>query len=75
MKLLDYLKKQNIADHAFAETVGRSRSAVRKWMYGQRIPRPAEMLAIKEATDGKVTADDFMHAPPKVAHHMAQVAQ
>lgn len=62
MKLIDYLRTKEIPDHEFAATVGRSKWAVRKWMYGQRVPRPAEMTSIAKATEGQVTANDFMEA-------------
>lgn len=64
MKLIDYLRANNLTDEAFAARVGRSKWAVRKWMYGQRVPRGVEMLAIANATQGVVSADDFMPARP-----------
>ena len=60
MKLIDYLRRQNLTDEQFAALVGRSRWAVRKWMYGQRTPRLSEMQAIARVTDGAVSANDFM---------------
>lgn len=63
MKLIDYLRDQKISDEEFAAKIGRSKHGVRKWMYGQRLPRPAELAAIRTITGGKVTLDDFLPAP------------
>jgi DNA-binding transcriptional regulator YdaS (Cro superfamily) len=59
MKLHQYIKENCLTQESFGVLVGRSKWAVRKWMYGQRMPRPAEMVAIREATRGQVTPDDF----------------
>lgn len=64
MKLIDYLREHSISDEEFAAKVSRSKWAVRKWMYAQRVPRPAEMSAIAAATGGAVTANDFMNSAP-----------
>jgi DNA-binding transcriptional regulator YdaS (Cro superfamily) len=74
MKLIDYLRAKNLTDDAFAALVGRSKWAVRKWMYSQRTPRPAEMLAISQATRGAVTADDFMPQPAPSSEPVEKVA-
>lgn len=62
MKLLDYLKANSISDEDFARRVGVSISvgAVRKWKYGERVPRLPELVRIEELTDGAVTARDFL---------------
>lgn len=60
MKLKAYLKLAKLSDADFALSIGRSRSAVRKWIYGQRTPRPADMRLIADRTKGAVTANDFM---------------
>lgn len=62
MKLIDYLRANEITDEAFAAQVGVSKWGVRKWMYGQRVPRTEEMLAIRDATNGAVTPNDFLPA-------------
>jgi transcriptional regulator with XRE-family HTH domain len=64
MKLIEYLREQNLTDEQFAEQVGKSKWAVRKWMYGQRVPRHNEMQSIALLTGGKVTANDFFGDPP-----------
>lgn len=60
MKLLDYLKSQDITDEKFARLCGISVGAVRKWKYGERVPRLPELVRIEELTDGTVTARDFL---------------
>ena len=63
MTLSEYMKAKAIDDAAMAATLGGcSPSAVKKWRYGERTPRPRQMARIKEATDGVVTADDFLRA-------------
>ena len=64
MTLIEYLRSTQTSDATFAQKVGRSRWAVRKWMYRQRVPRAAELAAIARLTDGKVTANDFMPPVP-----------
>ena len=41
-----------------------SEGAVKKWRYGERTPRPHQMARITAATDGQVTANDFMLEQP-----------
>lgn len=36
--------------------------AVRHWMAGQRMPQQKHLSLIHQATDGQVTANDFMEA-------------
>jgi transcriptional regulator with XRE-family HTH domain len=43
-----------------AQIGGVSSHAVKKWRYGERVPRPDAMQRLAKATGGKVTADDFM---------------
>lgn len=65
MKLKDYLQQHQITEIEFAALVGRSRWAVRKWKYGQRVPRANELLAISSATNGAVTPNDFLPSTHK----------
>lgn len=61
MKLKQYLTEKNITPEAFAALVGGvSESGVRKWMYGERVPRREQMIAIAEKTDGLVLPNDFL---------------
>lgn len=62
-KLDTYLRTAGLDDDAFASMVQSSIGAVRKWRYGERTPRPQQMIRIKQATGGAVTADDFIPTP------------
>lgn len=64
MKLSEFMRDAKLDDDAMAAKVGCSAGAVRKWRYGERMPRPDQMIRLREATDGAVTADDFL--PPRV---------
>ena len=43
-----------------AELFGVSVYAVKKWLNGDRIPRPATQTKIKKLTKGAVSGDDWM---------------
>jgi DNA-binding transcriptional regulator YdaS (Cro superfamily) len=60
MKLLAYLQSNRIADADFAAHIGVSEGAVRKWKYGERIPRAEAMVQVLRATNGAVTPNDFL---------------
>lgn len=61
MTLADYMKAHGLDDLAMAEKIGRcSESAVRKWRYGQRMPRVEQLRRIAEVTHGAVTPNDFL---------------
>lgn len=49
----------------FAAEIGVSRQALHRYREGQRTPRPEIMVRIREASNGKVTANDFL--PPRVS--------
>ena len=60
MNLSSYMKMHNLDDDALAARIGDcSASAVRKWKYGHRVPRPDQMARIIAATAGEVTPNDF----------------
>lgn len=67
MKLSDYLSGQNESPAAFAAAIGVSRQAVHRYKAGERVPRPEVLSRIRAATNGAVTADDFMPAPREAA--------
>jgi hypothetical protein len=46
----------------FAVKLGVHQDAVRKWLHSQRVPRVAQLAAIKRMTAGRVTANDFQPA-------------
>ncbi|MGY2052378.1 hypothetical protein [Methylobacterium sp. JK268] len=61
MKLLAYMREQKLDDTAIAAHVGGvTRHAVKKWMYGERMPRPEQIASIERLTDGKVTLADWI---------------
>ncbi|MER2263533.1 hypothetical protein [Methylobacterium oxalidis] len=64
MQLDAYIRENKLTDEGFARLLGPNVSewAVRKWRYGQRIPRLAQQLRIAEVTHGAVTANDFVAA-------------
>lgn len=60
MKLQDYLSQTKTSPEDFAKKVEASTSGVRKWVSGERIPRPKHVRRITEATKGAVTAIDLI---------------
>ena len=62
MKLLDYMKANNLDDATLAERIGPevTARAVRKWKYGETAPRIPELVRIEEITGGVVAAADFL---------------
>lgn len=70
MKLAAYMEAQGLDDAAMAARIGPDVSswAVRKWRYGQRIPRLGMQRRILDATAGAVTPQDhFDAAAPALA--------
>jgi DNA-binding transcriptional regulator YdaS (Cro superfamily) len=64
MKLDEFMKDAGLDDVGMAALIGEcSEFAVKKWRYGERTPRPPQMLRILQATDGKVTPNDFANIP------------
>lgn len=59
MKLDEYLSARGLTCEAFAEKIGVTGTSVWRYAHGERLPRPATMRRIVEATDGAVTAQDF----------------
>lgn len=63
MKLATYMADKGIPARQMADLIGDvSESGVRKWMYGERVPRPDQMRRIAEVTDGAVQPNDFILA-------------
>lgn len=60
MNLSDFMRLKEISDQEMATQVGCSEFAVRKWKYGERVPRGAALARIVEVTEGAVTANDFL---------------
>ena len=61
MTIGEFLKTNGLDEEGFASRSDGtfSAEAVRKWRFGQRIPRPQHLRKITEITDGAVTANDF----------------
>ncbi|WP_157080839.1 helix-turn-helix domain-containing protein [Methylobacterium variabile] len=64
MKLAAYMQAEGLDDAAMAARIGPDVSlwAVRKWRYGQRIPRLGMLKRISDVTAGAVTAQDHFDA-------------
>lgn len=62
MRLADYLKANSLSEAQFAELIGVNRSTVGRWADPERpiMPQREHLGRIVEATDGAVTANDFM---------------
>lgn len=61
MKLITYMAERSLSAEQMADTVGDvSASGVRKWMYGERTPRPDQMRRIAAVTERAVTPNDFI---------------
>ena len=61
MKLATYMADNGIPARQMADLIGDvSESGLRKWMYGERVPRPDQMRRIAEVTDGAVQPNDFI---------------
>ena len=55
------MKQHSLDDAAMAALIGDvSPSAVKKWRYGERIPRRAQMRRIVAVTSGAVQASDLI---------------
>jgi len=61
MKLNDWLLGADMTDAEFARVSGiNHRALIGKYRRGLQFPSPDNLLRIREATGGKVTADDFV---------------
>jgi hypothetical protein len=69
MKLLDWMKAENLTDEALAARLGQGVTwrAVKKWKYRETTPRVPELVRIEEITNGKVTARDFAKSHSEAA--------
>jgi transcriptional regulator with XRE-family HTH domain len=71
MKLADYLTEKGIKANAFAKMIGADRSTVGRWLKPRDgvVWRPdwETIKKIEKATDGLVTANDFVDPPNEAA--------
>lgn len=75
MHLRDYLAAKSLTPAAFAAVLDVHHDAVRKWLRGERMPRPAQMRRIAETTRGAVTANDFHGTEPEKKARPARKAR
>ena len=61
MNLFTYLKQNQITSKRFAKIIGVSRVSVERYKSGDRHPRVRILRKITTATDGIVTANDFIN--------------
>jgi DNA-binding transcriptional regulator YdaS (Cro superfamily) len=60
MKLLDYMRRQELDDETLARRIGDCTAhAVKKWKYGERRPDADRILKIQKITGGHVTLRDW----------------
>ncbi|MDO8534384.1 MAG: helix-turn-helix transcriptional regulator [Xanthobacteraceae bacterium] len=64
MHLADYLKHHDLTRAAFASKIGRSEATVSRIVRGINGPNRTTMRAIRDATGGKVTPNDFLPPSP-----------
>ena len=62
MKLRTYLDQHRISASEFARLINVRRMTVHRYL-GDRVPRPEILKRITEATNGAVTANDFIEPP------------
>lgn len=59
MLLKTYLEQNEIDHEKFAKKANASVHGLKKWLRGERIPRPKTIRRIAKITNGEVTAQDF----------------
>lgn len=59
------MNETDTMDEALALRLGVDRSTVSRIRRGRRMPSPEMMRLIHAATDGAVTANDFVHSAPE----------
>ena len=67
MRLDVYLERNNITVEQFADSIGVHRTSIYRFMRGIAFPRPATIQKITAATEGRVTANDFIAIIPPLA--------
>ena len=60
MNLKTYLRREGIKHFEFAEQIGVSNVTISRWISGTNMPRPEQLKEIYHATQGRVTANDFL---------------
>lgn len=62
MTLTSWLSKTKTSDAEFADRIGVTRQALWRYKFAGRIPKPEIIARISRATNGEVTANDFVFA-------------
>lgn len=60
MTLQDYLAEHRLTQAGFATRVGATQAAISRWVNGSRLPAWPHLVRINQATDGRVTPNDFL---------------
>ena len=66
MKLSAYRDEEKISLSDFADKIGVTHAAVSRYEHG-RVPTPAVMKRIRDATGGQVQPNDFFDSPDEAA--------
>lgn len=77
MKLEDWITKHGMTSAGFGKTAGiGNKQLVHKYRRGHRFPTPENLRLIRLATNGEVTADDFVdqHTAKTEAHADVEAA-
>jgi DNA-binding transcriptional regulator YdaS (Cro superfamily) len=69
MKLSDYMAREGLTDTALALKLGVASSTVLRWRSEKTKPDWRVLPAITAATDGQVTANDFIQSAPRAGAH------
>lgn len=64
MKLGDWLKAREISEAEFGRRIGKHRATVGRWCTGESHPGKGSLGKVLKATNGEVTANDFMDDLP-----------
>ena len=65
MRLLDWLTERDLPPSWLAAQIGVAPDTVRRYITGERFPRPLKLQAIRDATGGAVSYEDFLTPSPK----------
>lgn len=68
MKLSDYLTERKISDSDFADSIKRDATTVWRLKTERTLPDWKTVAAIIDATEGAVTANDFVPTQHEAAH-------
>lgn len=77
MKLIEFKKQNRMTEREVSNLLGYSFGATVKWLQGNRIPGPEQMVRIFEVTNGLVQPNDFYDLPelPKQAEPQRDARQ